>query len=217
MDPRIPLEQGYFEVFNEPNVRLVDLRATSIEEFTEKGIRTSAEELEFDVIIVATGFDALTGTLTRININGKDGTLLKDHWKDGVKTYLGMTSHGYPNLFFQYGPQAPTVFCNGPTCAEVQGNWVIGTINHCRDHGIKMIEATEASEKQWKDKVVRLAEASLLPATNSWYYGDNIPGKVREPLLYLGGLPSYYEDLNVVRDNGFEGFVLDDGTKSSKL
>jgi cation diffusion facilitator CzcD-associated flavoprotein CzcO len=211
---RIPLEQGYFEVFNEPHVKLVDLRATPIEKFTEKGIKTSAEEMEFDTVIAATGFDALTGTLTRINIKGKDGLLLRDYWRDGFKTYLGLASNGYPNMFFQYGPQAPTIFCNGPACAELQGNWVLETINHCRDHGIKTIEATEASEKEWKEKVISLAEASLFTATKSWYCGDNIPGKPREPLAYLGGVPLYYEKLIAVRNNGYDGFVLDDGAKS---
>ncbi|KAF1974073.1 FAD/NAD(P)-binding domain-containing protein [Bimuria novae-zelandiae CBS 107.79] len=216
---RIPLEQGYFEIFNSPHVELVDLKATPIERFTEKGIKTSAEEMPFDIVIAATGFDALTGSLTRINLHGKDGTLLKDQWKDGVKTYLGLTAHNFPNLFFQYGPQAPSVLCNGPTCAELQGNWVIETITHCRDHGISTIEATEAAEEEWRGNVVQLAGASLLMGTNSWYVGANIPGKLREPLVYLGGVPKYYENLNAVRDHGYEGFVLEggDGTRVSKL
>lgn len=214
---RVPLEQGYFEVFNEPYVRLVDLNATPIEKMTERGIKTTSEELEFDVIIAATGFDALTGTLTRIDIKGKDGTLLRDYWKDGVKTHLGLASHGYPNMFFQYGPQAPTVFCNGPACAEMQGNWVFNIIDYCRKKGIASIEATKAAEQVWRGKVIDAAEASLLPKANSWYYGYNIPGKPHEPFSYVGGVPSYYEILNAVRDNGYEGFVLDYGTEQARL
>lgn len=214
---RIPLEQGFFEIFNEPHVKLVDLNETPIEIFTERGIKTSSEEMDFDVVVAATGFDALTGTLTRIDIKGKDGLLLRDHWKAGVRTYLGLTSHGYPNMFFQYGPQAPTIFCNGPACAELQGNWVIETLNHCRDHKIKTMEATESSETDWREKVINTAEASLLSGTKSWYCGDNIPGKPREPLAYLGGTPAYYKILNAVRDNGYDGFEFNDGAKSSKL
>ncbi|KAJ4301117.1 hypothetical protein N0V90_003207 [Kalmusia sp. IMI 367209] len=208
---RIPLEQGYFEVFNKPHVKLVDLKETPIEQITENGIRTSTEEMGFDAIITATGFNALTGALTRINIRGKNGLPLKDRWQDGVKTYLGITMHGFPNMFFPYGPQAPTVFCNGPTCAELQGNWVVDTINYCCNHGFSKIEASEASEVKWKETVVRFVDASLLPTTKSWYMGDNIPGKPREPLVYLGGVPNYYATLNAVKENGYEGFKFDGG------
>lgn len=214
---RIPLEQGFFETFNEPHVKLVDLRTTPIETFTERGIKTSTEEMDFDVVIAATGFDALTGCLTRIDIKGKDGLLLRDHWKAGVKTYLGLTSHGFPNMFFLYGPQAPTVLCNGPTCAEIQGNWVIEAINHCRDRGFQKIEATDASAAKWRETVINIADSSLLSGTKSWYCGDNIPGKAREPLMYLGGLPTYYGALNAVRDNDYDGFVLEKGAGASKL
>lgn len=164
--------------------------------------------MEFDVIIAATGFDALTGSLTRIDIKGKDGMLLRDRWEEGVQSYLGLSAHNFPNMFFQYGPQAPTVLCNGPTCAEMQGNWVVEAINYCRDHGVSTMEATVEAEQEWRAKVLKLAEASLLPGTKSWYYGDNIPGKPREPLLYLGGVPSYHAELNAVHDSGYEGFVL---------
>lgn len=182
---RIPLEQGFYEVFNEPHVDLVDLRATPIEEFTERGIRTTTENMDFDIVIAATGFDALTGSLTRIDLRGKDGKLLRDRWTEGVKTYLGISANDFPNMFFQYGPQAPTIFCNGPACAEMQGNWVNDMLVHCRKNNISTIEATEVAEKEWREEVLRLGEESLLSKTDSWYTGSNIPGKKREPLVSL--------------------------------
>lgn len=213
---RIPLEQGFFEIFNEPHVRLVDLRKTPIEEFTENGIKTTAETMDFDIVIAATGYDALTGTLTRIDLKGKDGVLLRDRWKDGVKSYLGMVSYNFPNMFIQFGPQAPTILCNGPACAEMQGGFVIDTINYCRDNQISTIETTREAEKRWRDEVLELAEASLLPNTDSWYLGANIPGKPREPLMYLGGVPRYYATLNAIHDEGYPGFVLN-GVSSTSL
>ena len=216
---RIPLEQGFFEIFNKPHVRLVDLRKTPIEEFTESGIKTSAEIMDFDIVIAATGYDALTGTLTRIDLKGKDGVLLRDRWKDGVKSYLGMVSYNFPNMFIQFGPQAPTILCNGPACAEMQGGFVIDTINYCRDNQISTIETTREAEKRWRDEVLELAGASLLPNTDSWYLGANIPGKPREPLMYLGGVPRYYATLNAIHDEGYPGFVLNgiSSTTSAKL
>lgn len=118
---RIPLEQRYFEIFNDPRVRLVDSNATPIEEITGNGLRTSEKDWDFDVIVCATGYDAFTGGLRQIDIRGPSGESLSDHWKDGTYTQLGMTVSGFPNMFFTYGPQAPTAFCNGPTCAELQG------------------------------------------------------------------------------------------------
>ena len=205
---RIPLEQGFYEIFNEPHVRLVNLRASPIEEFTESGIRTTAETMDFDIVIAATGYDALTGALTRIDLKGKDGVILRDRWKDGVKSYLGMASHNYPNMFIQFGPQAPTILCNGPACAEMQGGFVIDTINYCRDNHISTIEPTREAEIEWREEVLKLAGANLMPKTDSWYVGSNIPGKPREPLMYLGGVPKYYATLNAEHDGGYPGFLL---------
>ena len=205
---RVPLEQSYFEAFNLPHVKLVDLRSTPITHFTSTGIATTAEELDFDVVIAATGFDALTGSLMRIAIHGSDGTLLRDRWASGVKTYLGMATHGFPNMFFPYGPQGPSVLCNGPTCAEIQGQWVIDAINYCRDNSISTIEAAVEAEEIWKKEIVKLVEVSLLPQTNSLYFGDNIPGKPRESLVYMGGVPKYIAKLNEVKEKGYEGFAL---------
>ncbi|KAF2475002.1 FAD/NAD(P)-binding domain-containing protein [Lindgomyces ingoldianus] len=203
---RISLENGYFEIFNEPHVHLVDMKATPIEEITEKGIKTSEKEFEFDYIICATGFDALTGGLSQIDIKGPSGESLSEHWVDGCKTYLGMSVSGFPNLFFTYGPQAPTAFCNGPTCAELQGDWIVNVINHMKLKGLRRIEAEAEGEKKWKEDILRFANASLLPTAKSWYMGDNIPGKPREPLIYLGGVPTYYKTISECAANGYMGF-----------
>ncbi|KAK6860366.1 hypothetical protein PG995_004002 [Apiospora arundinis] len=206
---RISLENGFFEIFNEPHVHLVDVNETPIEEITPKGIRTSEKELEFDYIICATGFDAMTGGLKQIDIRGPSGQSLSEHWKEGTYTYMGMSVSGFPNMFFTYGPQAPSPFCNGPTCAQFQGDWILALMNHMRDAGLKKVEAEEESEKMWRKHVLDTANATLLPTTRSWYMGDNIPGKPREPLLYLGGVPTYYKKLEDNTAHGYTGFKLE--------
>ncbi|EXJ57777.1 uncharacterized protein A1O5_12335 [Cladophialophora psammophila CBS 110553] len=206
---RISLENGYFEIFNEPNVNLVDVNSTPVLEVTEKGIKTTEKEWEFDYIISATGYDAFTGGFNEIDIRGKLGQSLKDKWKQGVRTYLGMAVSGFPNLFFTYGPQAPTALCNGPTCAELQGEWIVKLMNYMQGRGLKSIEAHEEAETDWAQGVKTIANTSLLPTTKSWYMGDNIPGKIREPLIYLGGVPTYYKTLNESAEHEYEGFQLD--------
>lgn len=164
---RIPLENGYFEIFNQPNVSLIDLNATPIQEITEKGINTTESELEFDYIICATGYDAATGGITQIDIKGPSGESLKEHWQDGVKTYLGLSVSGFPNMFFSYGAQGPTPLCNGPTCAELQGNWIIDVVQYVESQGLKKIEAQAESEKKWRELVISIANTTLLPTTKS--------------------------------------------------
>ena len=165
---RISLENKFFEIFNQDNVSLVDMKATPIEAITEKGIKTSdGIEHEFDYIISATGFDAITGGLTDIDIRGTDGVSLKEKWKTGASTNLGMSVAGFPNMFFTYGPQAPTALCNGPTCAELQGNWIVDVANHMKEKHLNKIEADSESEKEWCEKIWTLANASLLPGTKS--------------------------------------------------
>ncbi|KAI6084587.1 cyclopentanone 1,2-monooxygenase [Hypoxylon rubiginosum] len=204
---RVPLEQGYFEMFNKPNVDLVDVNSTPIVEVTEKGIRTTEKELEFDIIILATGFDAVTGGLTSIDIRGIDGVSLKEKFQErGPTTYCGISAAGFPNMFFINGPQSPNAFCNGPTCAELQGNWIADVMNHNRDAGISAIVADDESEKQWGELTETIAYASLLPKAKSWYMGDNIPGKPRRSQMYLGGVPGYYEKLKSCAAEGYKGF-----------
>lgn len=208
---RISLENGYFEIFNKPNVSLVDVskNGTSIEEITEKGLKTTEKEYEFDYIVSATGYDAITGGLAQIDIKGPSGESLKEHWKDGAKTYLGMAVPGFPNMFFTYGPQAPTALCNGPTCAQLQGDWILRAMNHMKERSLKKMDAQKEKEDEWKELIWKLANVSLLPSVDSWYMGTNIPGKPREPLIYLGGVPTYYKTLNETAANGYTGFSLE--------
>lgn len=181
---RIPLEDGYFDIYNKPNVNLVDVNATPIEELTENGIKTSEQEWEFDFIVSATGYDAFTGGLTQIDIRGPSGESLKEHWEDGVHTCLGMAAAGFPNLFFTYGPQAPTSFCNGPTCAQLQGDWVAGVIKYMAAKGLRVIEAGRESEEAWRQTVMHLANSTLLPTTKSVsLYPMALGGSIAKPKI----------------------------------
>ncbi|KAJ5640052.1 uncharacterized protein N7484_007914 [Penicillium longicatenatum] len=221
---RISLENGFYEIFNQSNTSLVDIKSTPIVEVTERGIKTTEKEWEFDYVICATGFDAVTGGLLQMDIRGRDGLRLTDKWKNGTKTYLGMAVTGFPNMFFTYGPQAPTALCNGPTCAEYQGDFVVGAMEYMRKTGQRRIEAGAEAEQLWGEDVRKFAYSSLLPETDSvslplfliieffslmllqWYMGSNIPGKVREPLIYLGGVPNYYKSLDACLKGGFAEF-----------
>lgn len=164
---RISLENGFYEIFNQPNVSLVDVNSTPVVEITERGIKTTEKEWEFDYIVCATGFDAVTGGLLQMGIQGKNGQRLTDKWKDGTKTYLGMAVSGFPNMFFTYGPQAPTALCNGPTCAEYQGDFIVGVMNHMRKLGLNHIDARAEDERLWGEDVRKFAYSSLIPETNS--------------------------------------------------
>ncbi|MBJ7410598.1 MAG: NAD(P)/FAD-dependent oxidoreductase [Phenylobacterium sp.] len=205
---RPSLEQTYYDVFNQDNVRLVNLKATPILEITPGGVRTADGEYDLDILVLATGFDAVTGGLTQIDIRGVDGVTLKDKWAQGARTHLGMASAGFPNLLFLYGPQSPSGFCNGPTCAELQGDWVLEFLKHMRDAGVSRFEATPAAEQTWKDHVEAVGAMTLFPLADSWYMGANIPGKPRELLNYPGGVPMYLQMCQASAANGYEGFLL---------
>ena len=205
---RPSLEQWYYDIFNQDNVTLVDVRETPIKRFTTSGIETSTEQFEFDVIALATGFDAVTGAMTMMNIKGRDGSTLKDKWADGVRTYQGLTNHGYPNLLASYGPQAPTGFCNGPSSAEYQGDIIVEFLEHMRDHELTRIEPTQAAEEAWRTKCLELAEPTLFPKADSWYMGANIPGKKKEMLMFPGGLPMYLDEIRQCIDNDYAGYEL---------
>ncbi|CAH0023119.1 unnamed protein product [Clonostachys rhizophaga] len=206
---RISLENGFYEIFNKPNVSIVDLKATPISSVDETGINTTEKHWDFDYVVCATGFDAVTGGLMQIDIRGPSGQSLHDKWEKGVKTYLGMATVGFPNMFFTYGPQAPTAFCNGPTCAEYQGDFILRTLNTMKTKNIRRIEPTAESEARWVEKVRKIANSSLLPTTKSWYMGDNIPGKPRECLVYLGGVHTYYQILEEEATAGYPNFVCE--------
>jgi len=201
---RIPLESGYYEVYNQDNVLLVDVRETPIERVTPRGIKTSNTEYEFDVIIYATGFDAVTGELTRMDIRGEGGQQLKDKWADGPRTYLGLQTAGFPNFFIANG----AVFCNFPRCAETVAEWVSDCIGYMRKKDLKRIATTPQAEETWTEHDLSLTAGVLFTEGNSWFMGTNIPGKKRHYLLYAGGAPKYREKCAEVAANGYEGFVL---------
>jgi len=205
---RVPLESGYFEAYNRDNVHLIDVKKSPIECFTETGIKTGDAEFEFDVIIYATGFDAVTGTLNRIDIRGKDGLALKDKWADGPSTQLGMLSVGFPNLFMVGGPHNASSFCNVPRCLEQNVEWITDCIEYLREHKHAQMEATPDAEAEWTQHVLDSADATLFPETDSWFMGANIPGKKRVFLNYVGGVQNFRAKCDEVATNGYEGFKL---------
>jgi cation diffusion facilitator CzcD-associated flavoprotein CzcO len=208
---RPSLEQTYYDVFNQENVALVDLRATPIERITPAGVRTTATEHELDLLVLATGFDAVTGGLTSIDIRGTSDASLAEHWRRGARTHLGLASAGFPNLLYLYGPQSPSGFCNGPTCAEVQGDLVVDLLVCLRDDGVTRIEATPEAEESWNEQVQGIASMTLFPRADSWYMGANIPGKPRQMLNWPGGLQLYLQACRAAADDGYAGFTLDAG------
>jgi cation diffusion facilitator CzcD-associated flavoprotein CzcO len=205
---RPSLEQHYYEAYNQPNVQIVDLLESPIERVTPTGVKTKDREVELDILVLATGFDFLTGGLTSIDIRGTNGQTLREKWSSGSRAHLGMASANFPNLLYIYGPQSPSAFCNGPTCAELQGDFVVGCIEHVRRNNLHRIEATPEAEEAWRDHVAELVNATLFPRAQSWYMGANIPGKKREMLVYPGGLPLYLQKCKEAADAGYAGFVL---------
>jgi cation diffusion facilitator CzcD-associated flavoprotein CzcO len=206
---RPPLETNYYEVFNQDNVTLVDIRSAPIESITETGVRTATAEYEFDIIVLATGFDAMTGPLMKLGIVGRDGLKLSDKWEHGPRTYLGLTVSGFPNLFLITGPQSPSVLYNMPLAIEDHVDFVAEAITYMRDRGLDVIEATLESEDKWVADALEISSQTLLPGTDSWYMGANIPGKPRICMLYLGGAPAYRATCDDVVANGYAGFTLD--------
>ncbi|KAK7054353.1 hypothetical protein VNI00_003547 [Paramarasmius palmivorus] len=206
---RLTLEQTFYEVFNQPNVDLVDLKETPIARFTPKGIvTTDGVDREFDVIVLATGYDSLTGAIVQIDIRGIDGTSIADKWKAGVYSHLGMTVANFPNMFYMSGPQTPVAFGNVPACVEVQGNWITSCIKHMTENNLKVIEATREAETSWRNLVLSKVEKTPLKNVRSWQTGANIPGKVVEPLGFLGGIGVYAQMCRENVEKGYEGFKL---------
>ncbi|MGE0484627.1 MAG: flavin-containing monooxygenase [Gammaproteobacteria bacterium] len=205
---RLPLDSGYFETYNRDNVTLVDLRETPIERIVAAGVKTSEQVHELDVLVFATGFDALTGPLTRVGIRGRDGCKLEEKWAEGPRTYLGVASEGFPNMFMVTGPGSPSVLGNMPTSIEQHVDWICGCIAHLREQGAARIEPKPEAEAQWNDHVQDLANETLFPQADSWYLGANIPGKPRVFLPYIGGFGTYRKLCNEVAEKGYEGFVI---------
>jgi cation diffusion facilitator CzcD-associated flavoprotein CzcO len=206
---RATLEQRYYEVYNQDNVSLVDAKNNPIVEVRPNGVVTEDGEFhELDIVILATGFDSVTGGILNIDIHGRNAVSLQKKWEKGTWTHLGLMTAGFPNMFFLYGPQGPTSFCNGPTCAEVQGDWIVQTLTYLRDHGGKEIEPTSEAEQNWRALVNGIGDATLLPETESEYMGTNIPGKPKEMLNFLGGLTDYIKRIASTVAHGYPGFDL---------
>jgi cation diffusion facilitator CzcD-associated flavoprotein CzcO len=205
---RPPIDTGYFETFNRDNVTLVDLREAPITEIVPAGIRTTAADYDLDVIVFATGFDAMTGSLLKIDIRGLDGVTLKEKWEAGPTTYLGLQVAGFPNMFTITGPGSPAVLANMPTAIEQHVDWISDCISYMRERGSTRIEATAEAEERWVDHVRDVASYTLYPKANSWYLGANIPGKKRVFMPYVGGFLPYTMRCAEVAERGYEGFAL---------
>ena len=206
---RPPIDTDYFATFNRPNVSLVDLRATPIESITPAGIRTTEKEYPLDIIVLATGFDALTGALLRMDIRGRDGLALAEAWRSGPRNYLGLQVAGFPNLFTITGPGSPSVLCNLPVAIEQHVDWITDCIAYMRAHQLERIETSTAAMDGWVEKVNAAANATLLPlATHSWYLGANVPGKPRVFMPYAGGMAQYRKICDEVTADGYRGFAL---------
>ena len=202
------LDSGYFETFNQPHVRLVDIRTQPIETITETGIQFGSETVEFDAIVYATGFDAMTGALVGVDIEGRDGMTLKDKWKDGPQTYLGLTTVDFPNLFMITGPGSPSVLSNMVVSIEQHVDWITDCLVDLRERGYDRIEPTETAETAWGVHVNDGAAITLFPRAASWYMGANVPGKPRVFLPYIGGVGVYRETCDRVRAEDYLGFKL---------
>ncbi|MET0851447.1 MAG: NAD(P)/FAD-dependent oxidoreductase [Candidatus Rokuibacteriota bacterium] len=208
---RVPLESGYYEVFNQDNVRLVDLRETPIERITPSGIATRGERHDLDMIVFATGFDALTGAFDRIDIRGLGGQRLRDKWAGGPRTYLGLSIEGFPNLFTLVGPHNAASFCNIPRCIEQNVGWVTALLRHAGAAGRTRVEATAEAENEWTAHVHDMARRMLFTQVDSWMMGvnSNVAGKqTRSVLVYAGGAPKYRERCEQVAAAGYAGFTL---------
>jgi cation diffusion facilitator CzcD-associated flavoprotein CzcO len=206
---RPPIDTDYFETYNRPNVTLVDVKAAPIEQITPDGIRTAEADYPLDIIVFATGFDAMTGPLLRLNITGRDGVALKDLWHAGPRNYMGLQVAGFPNLFTITGPGSPSVLCNMPVAIEQHVEWITNCIDYMRNRGLDRIEARPEAVDNWVAEVNELAHRTLLPqAKHSWYLGANIPGKPRVFMPYAGGLVRYREVCDTVAARDYEGFAL---------
>lgn len=206
---RPPLETNYYETYNRENVTLVDVKSSPIDAITRNGVRTTSGEYEFDAIVLAIGFDAVTGPLLQMGIVGRNGLKLEDKWADGPHTYLGISIHGFPNLFVITGPQSPSVLYNMPLAIEDHVDFAAKAIQYLRDHDFDTIEATLEAETKWVARVNELSHMTLLPGTDSWYMGANIPGKPRVCMVYLGGAPAYRKTCADVEARGYDGFSVD--------
>ena len=211
---RPSLETAYFEVFNQSNVDLVDVNSDPITEVTSEGIYTASGAFyKLDILVLATGFDFITGSMLAMGIRGVGGRQLNEKWDisvkgEGISTDLGLMTAGFPNMFFPMGPQAPSALGLTPHMAEVQGEWIADCVRFMRENGLNIIDATEAGEIKWKDLVNDAAYNSLFGKTDSWYMGVNIPNRKKQPLCYFGGVDDYIEKIQQRAREGYSGFIF---------
>jgi cation diffusion facilitator CzcD-associated flavoprotein CzcO len=204
---RLCVDIGYYETFNRPDVVLVDLTESPIERITPRGVQTTAGEHELDCLIFATGFDAMTGALLRVDIRGRGGRTLQDAWAAGPRTYLGLGMVGFPNLFTITGPGSPSVLTNMLVSIQQHVEWITDCVTHLRDEGLTTIEAEQQAQDNWVDYVNMVAGFTLFPTCNSWYLGANVPGKTRV-FMPLPGFATYAEHCASVAADGYTGFAL---------
>jgi cyclohexanone monooxygenase len=205
---RLCVDTNYFATFNRDNVDLVDVKSSPIEEITPKGLRTKDAEYEFDCVVFATGFDAMTGALLNIDIRGRSGQALCDIWSEGPRTYLGLQVAGFPNLFTITGPGSPSVLTNMIVSIEQHVDWIADCMDYLRAHDLDSIEASPEAQDAWVEHVNMVANFTLFPQANSWYVGANVPGKARVFMPYIGGLMMYSQKCRDVAANAYEGFIL---------
>ncbi|PXY21542.1 flavin-containing monooxygenase [Prauserella flavalba] len=208
---RPPGGHGYYEAYNRDNVRLVDIREHGIDEITPDGVRVGGVHHELDVLIFATGFDAMTGTLTAIDIVGRDGVVLRDKWSDGLKTNLGLGVHGFPNFFMILGPQTP--YANLPVAIQEGVQWIAGALKYARDNGITELESTKDAEEEWAAQVAEAGSATIMAKgvdANAWFIGANVPGKPIEFNVYMGGADDYFKRCDDVAAGGYRQFLGSD-------
>lgn len=208
-------DTNYYETYNRRNVSLVDVKSTPIVEITEKGIKTSDSEYELDIIVFATGYDAITGALFKIDIFGRGGITLKEKWENGanLKTYLGITTSNFPNFFMITGPESPSVLSNNPISIEQHVEWISDCIDYLGEHRIKTIEANKEAEEKWSQQCLDLANNTLMTKVDSWYTGGNINNKPRSFPIFTGGVGYYRQLCNEVAEKGYEGFSFESVSK----
>jgi cyclohexanone monooxygenase len=214
---RICIDTDYFATFNRPNVELVDIKANPIEEITENAVRVAGKDYEADALVLATGFDAMTGSVAKIDIVGRNGETLNQKWAEGPRTYLGLMSAGFPNLFIITGPGSPSVLSNMIVSIEQHVDWITDCLAWMRDNRLVTMEAQKAAEDKWVDHVNEVAYTTLYPQANSWYMGANIPGKPRIFMPYIGGVGVYRQKCSEVAARGYEGFAMTAATQARKV
>jgi cyclohexanone monooxygenase len=205
---RICIDSDYFAAFNRPNVTLVDIRSNPIEEILPNGVRAGGKEYQVDALVLATGFDAMTGSVAKIDIVGRNGQTLNQKWAAGPRTYLGLMSAGFPNLFIITGPGSPSVLSNMMVSIEQHVDWIADCIGFMRERDLVAIEADGNAEDKWVAHVNEVASTTLYPQANSWYMGANVPGKPRIFMPYIGGVGAYRQICNDVAAKGYEGFAM---------